>query len=230
LPPLILNRSAAWTAALALTAFGCDVSSGGPLPVARSEKVIASEAGPVSTQPPSAPPLAAHVPAPARTRKLCDGDGNARGRSLPKLSLAHVEASGASPLDGALPPAHGGWTWLNLWAAWCGPCKEEMPRLLSWQDRLARAGAPVRFLFVSLDDDRRQLQDFLDHQPSEGVRSSLWAPEGATRTSLQTSLQMKGSSELPQQVLVDPAGRVRCFVQGAVEEGDYAEILALVAR
>ena len=40
---------------------------------------------------------------------------------------------------------------------------------------------------------------------------------------------MKSAPELPQQVLVDPQGKVRCFVEGAVDDGDYAEIAALVA-
>jgi hypothetical protein len=105
-----------------------------------------------------------------------------------------------------------------------------MPRLAAWQDKFAKAGAPVRFLFISLDDDPRQLQDFLEHQPQDGVRSSLWLPEGPSRTSVLASLQAKSSPELPEQALIDPNGRVRCFVQGAVDDGDYAEIAGIVGR
>ena len=39
---------------------------------------------------------------------------------------------------------------------------------------------------------------------------------------------MKSAPELPEHALVDPSGRVRCFIEGAVEDGDYAEIAALV--
>jgi len=105
-----------------------------------------------------------------------------------------------------------------------------MGRLLGWQDKLTRKGASVRFVFVSLDDDRRQLQDFLDAQLPEGLRSSLWLPEGASRTSFLAGLRMKSAPELPEQALVDPTGRLRCFVEGAVDDGDYEEIAGLVAR
>jgi hypothetical protein len=105
-----------------------------------------------------------------------------------------------------------------------------MPRLETWQDKLSKAGTAVRFVFVSLDDDQRQLQDFLERQPQDGVRSSLWLPEGPNRTSVLTGLRMKSAPELPAQALIDPTGHVRCFVQGAVEDGDYAEIADLVSR
>jgi len=206
----------------------CDASSGAA-PTARTEQVIATAAPPPSATPPAASSVGGHPPAPARAKKLCDGDGNVRGRTLAKMTLAHVEASGAARLDGALL-TRGQWTWVNFWAAWCGPCKEEMGRLLGWQDKLTKAGASVRFVFVSLDDDRRQLQDFLEAQPPEGLRRSLWLPEGTSRTSFLASLRMKSAPELPEQALVDPTGRVRCFVEGAVDDGDYEEIAGLIAR
>jgi len=213
--------------ALGLSIAACDASSGGAH-ASRSEQVITT-APPPAPSPPQ-PATSNHAETPRRTKKLCDGDGNARGRALPKLTLAHAEAAGAPRLDGTLPPPRGSWTWLNFWAAWCGPCKEEMPRLLGWQNKLNKAGTPLRFVFISLDDDQRQLQDFLDHQPQEGVRSALWLPEGPSRTSVLSGLRMKTSPELPEQALVDPTGRVRCFVEGAVDDGDFAEIADLVGH
>jgi hypothetical protein len=41
------------------------------------------------------------------------------------------------------------------------------------------------------------------------------------------SLRMTDSG-LPEHALVDPEGRVRCFIEGAVEDADYAEIATLV--
>jgi hypothetical protein len=43
-------------------------------------------------------------------------------------------------------------------------------------------------------------------------------------------LRIKSDPELPEQTLVDPEGRVRCFIEGAVEDGDYSEIASLVSQ
>jgi thiol-disulfide isomerase/thioredoxin len=196
----------------------------------RSDQVIATGAAATAAPAPSsAPPHAASAPVgPSRARALCEGDGNAKGRLLPRAPASHAEAAGASPVD-TLPGPDGQWTWVNFWAAWCAPCKEEMPRLSAFRSRLAGAGTPVHLVFVSLDDDRRQLDLFLAAQPADGVRATLWLPEGPSRASWLKSLRMSGAPELPEQALVDPAGHVRCFIEGAVEDGDYAEIAALVA-
>jgi thiol-disulfide isomerase/thioredoxin len=227
LPTLIWTSTARvlpWLS-FAACAIACDAEAPEPT-VQRSEQVIAT--GSMPTAAPSAPNVHAAATASAPRPRLCDRDGNADGRVLSKMAPSHAESPGAPPLDGRLSTRRGQWTWINFWAAWCKPCKEEIPRLLGWRDRLASARSPISLVFVSLDDDERQLDAFLEQQPPDGLRSTLWLPDGRARTAWMTSLHMTSAPELPEHALVDPAGRVRCFIEGAVEDRDYAEIAALV--
>jgi thiol-disulfide isomerase/thioredoxin len=226
-----MGRLPAVVFAAVLALSGCEDRSPNP-PSPRSEQVIASAPAAASALAPSGdPPHAVSPPSTtARSRKLCDGDGNAKGRSLPRTPASHAEAPGAPRFEGSLPKVDGQWTWVNFWAAWCVPCREEMPRLLGWSHRLAEAGTPLQLVFVSLDDDERQLDAFLAAQPADGVRATLWLPDGPARANWIKSLRMNTAPELPEQALVAPNGRLRCFIEGAIDDSDYSEIAALVAR
>lgn len=48
---------------------------------------------------------------------------------------------------------------VNLWATWCGPCREEMPRL---QAAYERFGDRVAFVGVDTQDDPQAAGEFLD--------------------------------------------------------------------
>jgi cytochrome c biogenesis protein CcmG/thiol:disulfide interchange protein DsbE len=47
---------------------------------------------------------------------------------------------------------------LNLWAAWCFPCREEMPAI----DEASRAHPDVLFIGVDVQDSRSAAETFLD--------------------------------------------------------------------
>jgi hypothetical protein len=81
---------------------------------------------------------------------------------------------------------------------------------------------------VSLDDDSRQLDQFLAEQPSGGLKRSYWLPDGPVRQAWLAALDLSAEPELPMQVLLDPSGKIRCRIQGAVETEDQAALERLV--
>lgn len=196
-------------------------NEGAPKPIAPKSRAAAVEgvAAPKPTE-----SVATKPAAPVVRRKLCDGQMEAPGKDLPKSDLSRA---GDPEPPKRIRTGGGQWTWVNFWAAWCVPCKEEIPRLRSWEKKLEKSEAPLRLVFVSLDDDERQLQKFLATQPIDGIKSTYWLKDGDERKDWLTEAELV-DPELPAHLLVDPKGKVRCRVQGAVEDGDYERIVELL--
>jgi thiol-disulfide isomerase/thioredoxin len=107
---------------------------------------------------------------------------------------------------------------INVWASWCGPCRQEMASLerLAWLD-LARH---FNIVGISTDDDP--------------VQAGAWLKESNATISqfVDTRLQMEnmlGASRLPLTVLVDADGRVVEKIYGA-REWDSPESLQLIRK
>jgi thiol-disulfide isomerase/thioredoxin len=88
---------------------------------------------------------------------------------------------------------------IDFWASWCDPCRDQIPAL----DRLARAyrDRGVVVYAVSFDEDRSQVQAFLEARPVSFP--VLWDKGGAR---LAESLQIY---RLPTTLVLDRAGVVR---------------------
>ncbi len=220
-PSLVLLAPLALIAGLAACSEG-DKPVPPAVSTSRNEAVTAASGKPATTAATSNSGAAAPKGPP---RDVCAGQ---KERPGPKGTFKTKAAAGAGELPSAIAFGAGKWVWLNFWAAWCGPCKEEMPRLIAWQDKLRKAGVLLDLAFVSLDDDERQLERFLEGQPQAGVRASYWLPEGGTRTGFLASLNLKDTPELPLQALVSPNGQLACTVQGAIEDRDYDAIATFV--
>ncbi len=228
LPTLIL-ASLASVAASALS--GCDTVAEKDAPMATNERSqVVVQKGPVADAPPATIAVASSQPAaPKKPRSLCGGKIDEAGHTFPKKHLSRAAAKSAPGLPESLAVGSGKWTWVNFWAAWCAPCKEEIPRLLGFEKKLGAAGAPFRLSFVSLDDDERQLNDFLEGQPAVGLHQSYWLKEGSEREDWLKAAGQSPDAPLPFHLLVDPKGKIRCAIQGAIEDADYAEISGIVA-
>lgn len=209
----------------------CDTVSQKDAPMATNERSQAiAPKGPATLSSPATIAVKTTEPAaPKKPRSLCAGKLSEAGHSLPKKKVSRAAAKSAPELPESLPVGSGKWTWLNFWAAWCAPCKEEIPRLLGFEHKLQASGAAFRLSFVSLDDDERQLQDFLDSQPSAGLHASYWLKEGSEREDWLKAAGQSPDAPLPFHLLVDPKGKIRCAIQGAVEDSDYAEISSIVS-
>lgn len=133
-----------------------------------------------------------------------------------------------SDLEGKPPTlADDRWRWLNVWATWCQPCVDEIPRLVEWEDRLAKNDAPVQLVFLSVDGSADDVAEYRKEHPE--VPETLRLGDRDALKKWITGLGMDPGATIPLQIFFDPEGQVRCMRSGAVDPEDYATVRALVS-
>ena len=173
-------------------------------------------ASPGAAQPPASPTTAATQAAPAiatapECEQMPDRTAAPAGDTLPRLTLACL---GRGP-DVSLDHLTGRPTLVNLWATWCGPCREEMPLL---QDAHVRHGDQIRFLGVDTQDAPAAAASFVQDL---GVGyPHVVDPDGH----LLTALGVRG---LPVTLAVDAQGQI---VDRSVGQLDADELQTLIDR
>ena len=104
---------------------------------------------------------------------------------------------------------------VNFWASWCLPCRAEAPALEQFQQR--HGGA--RFTVVGIDT-----QDLGDDARAFVERYRLSYPQ--LRDGGGDAADEYGTTGVPENFLVDPAGRVRLVAPGPVSEEYLREEVA----
>lgn len=93
---------------------------------------------------------------------------------------------------------HGKMVLLNIWATWCGPCREEMPTL----DRLqAKLGGP-NFEVVALSIDREGIPAITKFFGEVGVKHLAMYVDSSARAG-----PVLGAVGLPTSLLIDRKGQ-----------------------
>lgn len=105
---------------------------------------------------------------------------------------------------------------INVWASWCGPCRQEMASL----ERLAWRAQPQYFAIIgiSTDDD------------ADRAKGLLNATNATISHFIDHDLEMEnmlGASHLPLTVLVDANGRILRRIYGA-QEWDGTDSIRLI--
>jgi thiol-disulfide isomerase/thioredoxin len=105
---------------------------------------------------------------------------------------------------------------INVWASWCGPCKQEMESF----ERLAWRSQNQYFAIIGISTD-----DYADK-----AKILLRNTNATISQFIDTRLQMEnmlGASRLPLTVFIDADGRVLQKIYGA-REWDGADALRLI--
>jgi cytochrome c biogenesis protein CcmG/thiol:disulfide interchange protein DsbE len=111
------------------------------------------------------------------------------------------------PGHGSIAEHRGEWVLVNLWASWCGPCRQEVPVLQEFWKRHRSHGVTV--LGINVQDNGDDALAFLRE-----VRAGY--PElrsvGAERS------EAFGAGGVPENFLVNPKGRLALIWRSPVDE------------
>lgn len=106
---------------------------------------------------------------------------------------------------------------LNFWATWCKPCLEEMPLLISLQERYRGQGVQVIGASADLEDTRDRIPEFIRRL---GINFPVWV--GATAEHME-ALGLPGM--LPATVVLDQEGGIAGRIAGVLQEGEVERYL-----
>jgi thiol-disulfide isomerase/thioredoxin len=104
---------------------------------------------------------------------------------------------------------------LNFWATWCGPCKEELPRLGEMAQTYASQN--VAFLLTSIDEQKK-LNTVRDYVSQHKITLPVLA--GATVDMLE---QLSGTNIVPATLIIDERGEIVRAINGEAREADVKE-------
>lgn len=177
----------------------------------------------------------------------CSGGGDSEAKPRSRVNAVQAKAPAAVDLAGfcetmhepaaapplALPPLRAGSPpaptgkkrWINVWATWCKPCIEELPRLTSWHEELS-ARSEFDLVFLSADGDAEAVRTFSQTHPE--VADTLELDDAASLDPWVQSLGLPGSAVLPVHVFVGADDRVRCLRSAGIGETDRAAVEQLL--
>lgn len=144
----------------------------------------------------------------------------------PKLALPAAEPAGKHTTVAPLPSQR--WVWVNLWATWCKPCIREMPMLQLWQQQLAKFGPSFDLWFVSVDQDKAELERFLTEHPDLASEYTLRLTSAEAMEPWLKTLSVNSMASVPIHIIVAPGGGVRCVRTGSLSDGDFSIVKNLV--
>jgi thiol-disulfide isomerase/thioredoxin len=113
--------------------------------------------------------------------------------------------SGFNTLEDATGLFKGKKIYIDIWASWCAPCKQEFAHVEALQEILAAAG--VQMLYISIDDYSRERQ-WLENINYYNLVGTHVRANPAFTTDLVRRFDKKDGISIPWYILVDERGNV----------------------
>ncbi len=132
----------------------------------------------------------------------------------PPLDLAVIDGSRFS-----LAGSRGQVVFVNFWATWCPPCRDEMPSMLQLgREMSARHPGRFKMVAVSVDQGWDPIKEFFAAPPFTGIPGGLTIAldetQATTRAYYCTARGFCPDVKFPETYIVDASGRLVAYVVG----------------
>jgi thiol-disulfide isomerase/thioredoxin len=113
-------------------------------------------------------------------------------------------------------------TLVNVWATWCGPCREEFPAIVSLAERRKADGLRVLFVSADFDDQAADARAFLasHHAPAP------WLMKTGNDMEFINGLERSWSGALPATLVYDSTGSPVEFWEGGADSARFEAAVA----
>jgi len=135
-------------------------------------------------------------------------------RPAPPFDLVALDGSRVS-----LSSARGQVVFVNFWATWCPPCRDEMPSMIRLgQELAARYPGQFKMVAVTVDEELQAVREFFSAPPFSGAPAVLTiahdADQSVTKAYYCTARGACPDIKFPETYIVDKAGRLVAYVVG----------------
>ena len=119
-----------------------------------------------------------------------------------KMAPEFVYASAAGE-NVSLKSLRGKYVYIDVWATWCAPCKQELPHLAKVEEDYKERN--IQFISLSVDNpaDRNKWQEFIRTNRLKGLQLMT---ENAFESAF---IQKFNINSIPRFILIDPEGKDR---------------------
>ena len=117
------------------------------------------------------------------------------GQPAPEVAFENIEGGILTMED-----FKGSIVYIDVWATWCGPCIQELPKLKELQDQFK--DKKVVFLSVSIDDKKEPWISFVNERQLDGVH--VYSP-GGWGSEINEYYMI---NSIPRFILIDQNGNI----------------------
>ncbi len=125
------------------------------------------------------------------------------GSELPDITIPLADGTTTT-----LDAFRGKYVLLDFWASWCGPCRKEIPHLVTLFDEMADKRDKFVIISFSLDDKEKAWKNAIT---TLGMDKEGWVHGSDLLAWSSPAARMMGVTAIPKAILIDPEGRALSF-------------------